>query len=405
MTAKNRIRAAALTATCVIGLTGCALTSNLPLTKGSGSNATVLTFTLANASNLVPASQVMLNDVTVGSVRSVTFRNWKAVVTIGVDASVRLPANVSISVGQKSLLGAQYVDLVVPADDTAPPIASGTTIAPARTSAAPTTEQILTAAGALFGNGGLAELGPITRELNNAFTGHQQDWRSLLVELNTLLSNVRGQHTALVGLLNSTNTLGSRLAAHDATLSAALATIPRGLAILNGEQQPIVDALRSLDHLGNDLTPVLTSTQHVARADLINLAKTVYGLAASARTIPGAVGIITFPVPLDSVPKALRGDYLNLVDDINLTLPVLDRNFLSGTPLAGLLTSMNGVLPSITALEAGNPLISPLTAISATGNKTASMGTTSSGKAPSGTPTNAAGLAGLLTTLLGGGSQ
>ena len=51
----------------------------------------VVTVTMANVGNLTPNSEVKVNDVTVGSVRTIAFKDWKAQLTLGIEGGVQLP--------------------------------------------------------------------------------------------------------------------------------------------------------------------------------------------------------------------------------------------------------------------------------------------------------------------------
>jgi phospholipid/cholesterol/gamma-HCH transport system substrate-binding protein len=50
--------------------------------------------------------------------------------------------------------------------------------------------------------------------------------------------------------------------------------------------------------------------------------------------------IITNPYPLDGIPKAIRGDYINLSLQADLTLSSLDNALLTGTGFSGMLRAL-----------------------------------------------------------------
>src|SRR5215469_2984609 len=88
----------------------------LPFTPGTGSGTYTVTAQVADVDNLSPNAEVMVNDITVGTVKSIKFKNWHADLVISLPKSVHLPENATATVGQKSLLGAQYVALAPPAN-------------------------------------------------------------------------------------------------------------------------------------------------------------------------------------------------------------------------------------------------------------------------------------------------
>ena len=46
--------------------------------------------------------------------------------------------------------------------------------------------------------------------------------------------------------------------------------------------------------------------------------------------------IVTNPYPLDNVPKVIRGDYINLSLNVDLTLSALDNGLMTGTGVQGM---------------------------------------------------------------------
>lgn len=331
----------------------------LPFTRGTGPADTTVTVTMANVSNLVPHAEVLLDDVEVGSVKSIVFDDWKAKVTLGIDADVVIPEDAQFRVGQKTLLGAQHVDVVVPAGSNEHPLATGAVVPEEQTATAVTTEQILTAAGALFSGGGLESIATISRELNAATHGREADWRRLLREVNRLLAHVDDQRDHLARLVTSTGRLGGGLESHRSTLTSALDTLPDGLDALAAERKPLLDALAGLAQLSDDVLPLMNREQRRLVENLANLAVVAQGVAGGGKSLAGALGVATFPFPLDAARTALRGDYINIVVNLDLTLATLDHLYLGDTPLEGLLVGLNGRLPATTS-AAGDPLSGPL---------------------------------------------
>ena len=71
---------------------------------------------------------------------------------------------------------------------------------------------------------------------------------------------------------------------------------------------------------------------------------------------------LTIPFPLNTYRNATQGDYANLFLNLDLTTRRVDQALLAGTPGAGALANLGGLigqLPPIPPIE-GNPLITPL---------------------------------------------
>ena len=84
-----------------------------------------------------------------------------------------------------------------------------------------------------------------------------------------------------------------------------------------------------------------------------------------ARLSPHSLSTLaTFPWPVETLEKWVRGDYANLTATIDLTLSRIDADFFTGTRWEGKLTELEmqwgrtiGQLPS--PYTAGNPLVAP----------------------------------------------
>lgn len=401
---RRSLARASVTAVLALAVSACGFTgvndTALPFTKGAGDGAMTITVMMTTAGNLTPNSEVKIADVTVGSVRRITFDNWTAKLEVGVDPGAQLPANAVARVGQKSLLGAQYLELAPPSGIPAQGLLQDGAVVPIdSTSVAPDTEQILTAAGTVLNGGGLDKIGTITRELNLALGGKEGAWRDLIASLDTFVARVNDQRGDLVKLIDATGRLGGRLAAERATLQRALDAIPQGLAVLGNERETATVALRQLAEFGTSATALIRSSQEDLTGNVRDLATALDGVADAGTDLPKSLGLATFPLPVDTAAKVVRGDYANLDLYLDLTNQALDTNFLSGTPLAGLLTGVNKVPPSAPSTQGANPLTAPLEAPTPTPSATPSS---PQPVKPTEVPP-AGGLLGSLVGLLGGG--
>ena len=85
-----------------------------------------------------------------------------------------MPANVHAAVGQKSLLGAEYIQLSPPSTGANGRLRKDAVIPLSRTNHYPGTEEVLAAVSLLLNNGGLSQLRTITTELDKALNGREQ---------------------------------------------------------------------------------------------------------------------------------------------------------------------------------------------------------------------------------------
>lgn len=398
----RRILTAGIALLAAAALSGCEFTGvnsyPLPFTAGADADAYRVTVHMDNAVNLVPNSEVKVDDVTVGSVRRIELSDWHAVLTVGLDPDVKLPTNAVARIGQKSLLGAEYLELAAPeGEPAAGTLGDGDVIPLARTGRYPETEEVLSAVSVVLNGGGFTHLATITKELNNAFRGHQDDARSLLTQLETFTAAVDHQRGEIVHALAGLGRLSGTLADQSRVLQRAIKTIPQGLSTLRDERQHLARMLRALSGLSGVATRVADSSREDLLSNLSAIQPVLRELADAGRDLPESLGQLTFPFPVDALPKAMKGDYINLFGTVDLTLPTLRRDWLAGTPLDGLYAGLLEGPPSGAATDATNPLLEPLKNL--TGSVLPGQSPGSTQESPSDDP---AGIGGLLDPLLGG---
>jgi len=309
----------------------------LPMTKGSGSGSYTLTTQIDDVANLVPNAEVRLDDVVVGSVRSISFDHWRAKVVLGLERGTQVPANVQVKVGQKSLLGAEYVELDVPAAP-GPALAPGSTIATGQTGNHPETEDVLSAMSLLLNGGGLQQLRTITTELNKALDGREVDVRSLITRMNDFLGSLNSQRGRLVDTLRQMNRLSGVLAHQNSTVTKALDAIPWGERVLLRERSTLMKTLRAASRMSAVTTQVLDRSRDSLAANLRDLTPALRKLADAGRELPMSLGFITLPIALDPVHNLIRGDYINIFLNLDLTSTSLTKAWTTGG-FAGLSTT------------------------------------------------------------------
>lgn len=349
----------------VAGLAGCGLKPTdlvtLPGREGVGAGAFTVSVELVNSQNLVPDGEVKVDDVTVGNINEIRFRDWHAELIVGLNPGTRLPANATARIGQKSALGAEYLELAPPDNELpAGELRGGDVIRLGRTGRYPETEEVLAALSVVLNGGGLAQLKTITTELNAALDGRQGDTRQLLGTLDTFIGGLDAQRAAITGAIDGINRLATRLNANDAKLAHALDSISPGLRVLNEERGQLVDALGALSDLGDAATKVINSSRddlvanlHALRPALGRLADAGSNLTQSLSALP------SFPFPTEAAfPSVLRGDYANLALTADLNPAILAFNFGLGFNLPGS-TLLNGLPPLGAGQGTGNPLTLP----------------------------------------------
>lgn len=345
----------AVIATAALATTGCSLQPNdytLPGQVGVGGGGYTVTVEFNQVENLVPNSTVQLDDVTVGTVGSIAVKDWRAYVSIHLAKATKVPVSSVFSIGQKTLLGAQYVQISVPGESSAPtgmePAAAttgpflhdGDVVDVSHTGSYPATEEVLGAAALLLNNGGLSQISVITGQLSTALQDREPDTRALIDRTNQLLAVLDRDKGSIITALDGLDRLSGQLAGKKDVVARALDHIGPGLAELNKERENLVNAVTVAGRLSTQAADVVQVNQSALLANLESLQPILSRLAQVAGSLPDALKIaFTIPFPAMTTGDAIRGDYANLFANLDLSLPSLASQFLgSGTPSSSKLT-------------------------------------------------------------------
>ena len=333
----NRIRAA-IAAVCVaLGASGCGFggLNSLPLpgAVGRGPGSTKYHVELANVSTLEPNSPVLLGDVVVGSVNTMTVRDWHADVEISVKPEVVIPANAVATVGQTSLLGSMHLGLNPPLGQ--PPqgrLAAGATLGLNKSSTYPSTEQTLSALSVVINGGGVGQIGDIVTELNAALGGRETQIRDLLLRLDEFVGVLANQRDAVNATVVSLNRVAGTFAGQRDVLTRALDRIPPALDVLVAERPNLTAALDKLGRFSAVATDLVNDTTTDLVRNLRNLEPTLRSLADVGPDLDKALAYFTaFPYGQATIDRAIRGDYLNQYIIFDFTVPRLKKTLLLGT--------------------------------------------------------------------------
>lgn len=342
---KIGVRTVALAAAGLM-LTGCGQwrgIANVPLPGGPGTqdgHSTIyiqMPETLALNAN----SRVRVADVFVGRVRKIELKNWVPLLTVDLEPGVELPANALARIGQTSLLGSQHVELDEPEDPSSEPLRNGDTIPLERSSAFPTIERTLASISGILTGGGIPNIEVIQNEVNAILTGRSGEIREFLNRLDTFTDEINKQRGDLTRAIDSTNRLLSIVAERNETLDRVLTEFPPLIKHFADTRDLFADAVTSLGRLSETADETLSNTNANLNTNLKNLQRPLRELAKASPYLVGALKLLlTVPFNIDNIPKAIRGDYINVSVTIDLTLSAIDNGFLSGTGVSGMLRAL-----------------------------------------------------------------
>lgn len=338
------LRGCAILACAAAALSGCQFDGlnslSLPGTTGHGPGSFDVTVELDNVVGLPQNSPVKVGDVTVGSVSGVAVRQRAdstvyAAVRLSLDRHVDLPENVSVMVGQTSLLGSQHVELVPPtARPAAAKLADGAHLRLGRVGHYPTTEEVLAALGVIVNNGNLGALHDITNEAYAAVAERATTFTGLVAKLAELTGFLDAQTGTIITAIEGVDRTAAALAHGADALARTLETLPAALDALNRNRANIVAAFAALRRLASTAEHVLSQTKDDFAADLKDTFPIIKALNDNADDFIHDLEILpTFPFSQKYLRNAVRGDYLNVFSTFDLTLRRLGENMLTTSAL------------------------------------------------------------------------
>ncbi|MBB5165328.1 MCE family protein [Mycobacterium sp. AZCC_0083] len=305
----------------------------LPGAIGRGPGAQTYHVQLANVGTLESNSPVMVNDVVVGSVGSMTVEGWHADVDVSVSPGAVVPANAIANVGQTSLLGSMHLSLDPPlGQPSTGRLAPGSTIALNRSSTYPSTEQTLSSLSTLVNAGGLGQIGDVIHNFNATLSGHQDDIRDLLRQLNDFVGLLDDQRDNILASMRSLDRLAGTFAAQRDSISRLVKDLPPALDVLIKQRPRLTHALQRLGVFSETAAAVVNEAQADLISDLKNVEPVLRSLADVGPDLDSAlVAGTTYPFNQNMIDRYFRGDYVNLFAIIDLTIPRLKRSLLLGT--------------------------------------------------------------------------
>jgi phospholipid/cholesterol/gamma-HCH transport system substrate-binding protein len=332
--------------TAVVMLTSCGNwrgIANVPLPGGPGSGAGSyrIYVQMPNSLALNGNSRVLVADVFVGTVRAIDLKNWVATLTVDLAKGVRLPRNATAKIGQTSLLGSQHLELAAPLDPSPQPLKNGDTIALTNSSAYPSTEQTLASLAMVLRGGGIPNLEVIQNEVYKILAGRAQQIRDFLGKLDAFAGQLNQQRDDIAHVIDSTDRLLSYVTARVDTLDQILTEFPPVVKHFADQRDLFANTVEAVGRISNVVDETLSAARGNLHEDLGQLQRPLKQLGLAAPYLVGALSfLLSPPFNIDSVPKIVRGDYINVSGALDLTLSTIDNAIFTGTGFSGALRAL-----------------------------------------------------------------
>lgn len=274
MTSMKKLAMGSVSVITALSLTACGTlpgitVEQIPLPSPGGLGDTIEIFAeFDNALNLPGQAKVRLNGTDVGEVGDIVAKNYKAVVTMNIAESTRIPVGTGAELRQATPLGDVFVALEVPADASAGVMKAGDTLTGA-TSAAATVEDLLVSMTTQVDSGSIASLTQIFNELSTAISGEDKylELQGAINGFTTAISRFNQNSAEVDTAMANTRVLTAQLAAGRNQITAAVNKLPPAIATLNDELGLIVDTLNK----SNEVTAATSDFLATSKDDLVEL--------------------------------------------------------------------------------------------------------------------------------------
>ncbi|MBW8486669.1 MlaD family protein [Actinomadura parmotrematis] len=300
----------------VLALTGCSYK-----TAGAPGGRLTLYATFDDAQGLVAGHSVKMSDVNIGSVKKVELAGYKSRVTLSIKDGVRLPQGTRAEIKVTSLLGENYVDIILPAGgrlDRGPYLANRSVIA--NTSVQPAFEQVVGQAGpllkALAGN----DVAAVVDAGATALDGNGQKLNTTIAKSADLLKLFADQRQELGLAVDRFARLGRSLASNKDALGDAPGELAKATRVLNDDKEQILAVVQKLTRMAKQLNDkVLEGRVARFRTLLKDLDPVLAQLGGNRKRLTGLVnGLVAFTTKL---PLATYDGQLLLYPILRLTWP------------------------------------------------------------------------------------
>jgi phospholipid/cholesterol/gamma-HCH transport system substrate-binding protein len=141
--------------------------------------------------------------------------------------------------------------------------------------------------------------------------------------------------------IDSTDRLLGYAAKRVDTLDRALTEFPPLIEHFNKQRKLFTDTVEAVGRVSNVTDQTFKAARGDLHQDLQDLQRPLKQLGRAAPYLVDALTLLLSPpFSVDSVPKIVRGDYINVSGALDLTLSTIDNAILTGTGFSGALRAL-----------------------------------------------------------------
>jgi phospholipid/cholesterol/gamma-HCH transport system substrate-binding protein len=292
-------------------LVACLCASALAGCSGSGSGTITASAVFSDVNDLVAGAPVQFANISVGSVKSISLDGDRAEVTMTIDKSADIPANVTAELKQTTILGQHYVALVS-GDDAGPSLQNGAVIS--KSEFVPGIQQLVSSGTGLFGAINAAQVAELIDNSADGFGNESSQLRQLLNDFGTVLGGYASRSAEIQSVIDQLDNFSATLAPDAQQDAQAITNLSQTTQVLAQQSNQFEQLLQSLDDLAVQGRSVLdtglpqTEDQINALDALSNqLAQNQQSLAELLEYLPGHN---------ETIASATVNNYVQVLNDI-----------------------------------------------------------------------------------------
>jgi phospholipid/cholesterol/gamma-HCH transport system substrate-binding protein len=247
-------RLLALAVVVALGLTGCI---------GVGAKGGMdVSAKFSDVGDLAPGAPVMLADITVGQVKSISLSGDEALVTMSLEPSAHVPQNVTAEVVRTSLLGERVISLSIPSTPAnAPLLKDGAMIT--HTVSKPDLEDLVRQGAAVLAPITASEIATLVHEGYKGFAGEGGNIKAMLTNFESIVHAYAGRSKEINSVIDSLGQFNATLASHAEAQARSVANSAQALGVLRDESDHLITAVKALVRLALGSRAILD--QHAAQ--------------------------------------------------------------------------------------------------------------------------------------------
>ena len=277
---------------------------------GCASGGTRITATFDDVGDLQTRGGVQVADVRVGSISKIRLRkDFRADVTMHLNAGVRVPKASAAVLRTTSLLGEKFIELRPSGDPAAGPfLVNGDVVHD--TLEAPELEFVAQQAVDVLGAVTGEDVAKLVETGAEGFGGRKVELAKLISDLSTISATFASRTQDLTHIIDSLDKAAGTLASGSGEINTLLANLAGTAQILADNRQRAVTALEQLGRLAASQNPVLDKY----RTDIDRQIKQLDAVAAVVAGQSGEVGNILDWVSrwVGALPKVIPGEFTQI---------------------------------------------------------------------------------------------